>query len=500
MNSSRFRASHALFYLSLFIGLLFIGTRIDNDDWFLLSCGRYVANFGIPHVEPITMHEGFHYVMQQWLFALGLFRLYEMFGILGLVLFAHVGGAVVLLLYDRLVHLAAGGDSRAAELYLVLPVGIVTAFLFFYPRPQVVSMTFFLCEVLLLERYRNVRPRWIFAVLPAMSALLVNLHAALWPMFLILQLPYLAEAIFGGWLARWLPHDAAWKAKEILLLLVLCAAAGLCNPYGVEAMTYTALSYSAADLHTTIGEVRALSLDIEPRVWFGGFFFLLYGGMTIFYARRPQPLRFLLLTAGTGILGLLSLRSLFLFLMLGTFPVARALAGHPLPFAAWPERRKQLIAALLAIDAALYAAVTFPLLYTMPPVPPQYTAAVQELARIAAAEGKSPHDFRIYASGNFGGYAEFHGFRSYMDTRAEVFFRSLNQKKDVFHEYILMQRGRLDYHDVLAAYPFDVVVIDNKDILWTYLPRDPDYTCVWDSTLAGVNDQTSVPVRIYQKK
>ena len=54
------------------LGLVFVllmlnfGNGVNSDAWFLLNHGRYVASFGIPHVEPFTLHEGFHFVMQQW--------------------------------------------------------------------------------------------------------------------------------------------------------------------------------------------------------------------------------------------------------------------------------------------------------------------------------------------------------------------------------------------------------------------------------------------------
>ena len=71
--------------LAPFVGLLFIGTAINNDAWFLLNCGRYVESYGIPHIEPFTLHEGWHYVMQQWLIAIGLGNIYSAVGTAGLI-------------------------------------------------------------------------------------------------------------------------------------------------------------------------------------------------------------------------------------------------------------------------------------------------------------------------------------------------------------------------------------------------------------------------------
>lgn len=77
--------------------LLLITSRFNNDGWFLLNSGRYVENFGIPHTEPFTIHEGFHFVMQQWLFALGLWKIYEIGQMQGVLLFTWAMGAVFIL-------------------------------------------------------------------------------------------------------------------------------------------------------------------------------------------------------------------------------------------------------------------------------------------------------------------------------------------------------------------------------------------------------------------
>lgn len=71
MNSAKIlqRERKTLFFLSMFIGLLFISRSLDNDIWFLLSHGRYVVQYGWPTTDPLSMHEGLDFVMQQWLSA-----------------------------------------------------------------------------------------------------------------------------------------------------------------------------------------------------------------------------------------------------------------------------------------------------------------------------------------------------------------------------------------------------------------------------------------------
>ena len=468
--------------LAPFVGLLFIGTAINNDAWFLLNCGRHVESYGIPHIEPFTLHAGWDYIMQQWLFALGLWKVYQAFGTAGLVASAWIAGAVLLYLFHRLVLEAAGGNRQAAGV-IVVPAGCFLGLFFFCQRPQVASTAILLVEILLLERYRAAHPRWLYAALPLLSALLVNLHAAMWPMMLVFLLPYLAEALCGQRLARVLPHDSRWRVRELLLLAVLVVAAGFANPYGLGGVTYTAHAYGDPLVAKVVHEMHPVSM--AEGFWAGGVPLVFMFALAAVYARHPVPLRCLLLAAGTAFMALSALRSLFLFVIFATFPLGRVLAGWQKNMPPATRRRRIECALMLAFDIVFFFFLLRPL-YEKPPVPPQLAAATDELARLAAAEGRAPQDIRLYTGFDEGNYAEFCGFRCYLDTRAEVFLPAMNGDRDVFCEYCELQQGKRTYRDVLARYGFDALLVDGHDILQAYLPEDDGYACVWDSEAAGI--------------
>ena len=62
------------YYLLLFSPLIGFEWSLNNDLWFLLASGKYVLERGIPHIEPLTLHEGLSFVVQQWLTSV-IFRL-----------------------------------------------------------------------------------------------------------------------------------------------------------------------------------------------------------------------------------------------------------------------------------------------------------------------------------------------------------------------------------------------------------------------------------------
>ena len=76
-----------LLCLLLFIPCFFTLVKsLDNDIWFLLNHGRYVLENGIPHTEPFTIHQGFHFIMQQWLSAVLFWLAYSSFHEIGVKL------------------------------------------------------------------------------------------------------------------------------------------------------------------------------------------------------------------------------------------------------------------------------------------------------------------------------------------------------------------------------------------------------------------------------
>lgn len=85
----------------------------------------------------------------------------------------------------------------------------------------------------------------------------------------------------------------------------------------------------------------------------------------------------------------------------------------------------------------------------------------------------------LYADFNIGSYCEYRGLHPYIDSRAEVYFKSVNKKYDYFSEYYLMSNGLSDYKEFLNRYNFSHLIVENSERLYTYLLSDCDYEMVY---------------------
>jgi len=530
------KISFALFIFLIASMLLLITSRFNNDGWFLLNSGRYVENFGIPHTEPFTIHEGFHFVMQQWLFALGLWKIYEIGQMQGVLLFTWTMGAVFIFVFYKLLQLV---DSHDAAVSRILTVGAAALMsVYFTQRPQIISGFIFLIEIYVLEYLKDKeRPPWaIYGLFFILSALLINLHAAMWPMLSIFVLPYLAESIFGARIP-WFPHIFLWKWKYTALLWVPILIAGFLNPYGIESMTYAFHSYGYEEINALITEMRPLSLGSNS---YSSIILSIILILTVIYARNPLPLHWILLFAGTAFMALLAIRSIFLFLIAGLFPLAfilhrssfkkaeskattwkrtwpmvilmslAATVGllfilekYTIPpdklgllitiicfllllslfyaYILWKERTRQneIRANARNLFFTLVLLLLAPLFYLYHDIPLVNPALKKSIEVIQ--EDAADRPISLWAGYNEGPYAEFRGIPCYMDARAEVFLPELNHKKDVFAEYIDLLYGHVDYHDFMKQYHFTHLLTTSMDPLYAYLKNDKDYILLWDS-------------------
>ncbi len=476
-EGTQLRGRKRLFFLLMFIGVLFVERAIDNDTWFLLSSGRYVAEHGLPYTEPLSMHEGFAFVMEQWLFDIGIWRLYELCGFAGLYAFSYVMSAVLLYAFYRLLKLVSGSSETA--FLITLPVGLLQV-PFMHQRPQLISSLFFLAEIYLLESFgqKAKGARWpVFVLLPLFSAVVVNIHSALWVMLLVLLLPYLATALLFPrvpWLQKHFLRTEGWSLKELFALFGLVLAAGFLNPYGARALIFPFYSYWNPYAAAYITELSALSLKA------GGdsYFLLVILALTALYARHRLPLAQVFLAAGVGLMALSSVRCILFALYFGFLPFAYLLRDKH-PFAALSRVTPRQQKALAAIGVLLAVEVLFGVAQKSRPFaePPRMAKAVEVLQQAGLPAGG-----KVMASFWNGSYLEFRGYRPFIDTRIEPYLKGLNGKEDILSWYFRYDKETMDYRDFLAPFPeIRFFVTDTEDRLYENLAHDPDYRLLYDS-------------------
>ena len=462
-----------IFFAIIFLPFLLVWPDITNDIWFLLSSGRYVVQNGIPNIEPLTLHQGLEFVMQQWLSAVIFFSTYSTFGLVGLKV-------ILVVFYALTVYVLFRLCMKLSDNYFFVSAGItflvsVVLGLWLSCRPIIFSTLIFLLEIYFLESFVLDKNKKHLFFIPILSLVLINMHAALWPMMFIILGPYIIDACRFN-IGR--ISGQGYGVKAILAVTVISFAAGFINPYGWQAMTYLYRSYGHMEIENVVGEMKSPS----PNNTMGAITFLaifLVGFVYILHKTGRTNIRYALLTVGTIYMTLSAQRCIMFFAICASFPLAGYLRNLEVNIVEQERtKREKTLKKILLLGIIMTAAVV---IINAPITSGQPNAAIMAMDDVIdeILADANPNELVLYTGYDDGGYAEFRGLKPYLDPRAEVFLIENNKQKDILSEYYNMERGWLNYKDFLSRYQFTHLIVNRSDSLYASLSNDADYKAVY---------------------
>lgn len=463
------KKNRPIFIALIFLPVLLIFRHFDNDIWFILNSGRYVVQHGIPHIEPFTLHEGFSFVMQQWLSGVIFWGAYSFLGEIGVRL-------VMVMIYVLMVFITYKICMKVSDGYFFASIAIsffvaIHLALWITTRPALFSTFILLLELYLLESFVTSNKKIYLVFLPLLSVLLINLQAAIWPMLFVLFAPYFIDS-FRFRVGR---ITGQGYPKTFLFIMVgLMLVAGFANPYGFKAMTYLLRSYGHPEISNLVSEMEPAAITNLAGVTI---FIAMFLTILIYVVHKTgtTKVRYVLLTLGTAYMALSSLRSFPFYAISAGFPLAYYLRNMQVNI---PESQGSKREGILKKAFIIMFVVTsiFGIFYTPTEETDRETQwrEFTETIEFIKAEGAA-ESVVLYTGYNDGGLAEFLGFSPYMDARAEVFVIENNGKDDVMYEYYNLQASRLYYKDFVNKYQFTHLIVTEKDALCVNLENDPDY-------------------------
>lgn len=489
------------------------------DTHFVMNLGQYIFAHGFPHVDPFTIHENIRLVAQQWLSGIIFWEVCKNFGVDGLRLTDALVGTLTLIIFWRLCLFVSGGN-KILSFVLSLAVGLFSA-PFVVPRPQIFSTLLLTAEVFALEKFTRTADAKFLLALPTISLALVNLHAAMWLMSLVVCVPFMFVR-------------NARHVKFLLAAMTGIFLCGLINPYGLDAMTYVFRSYGVKLISENVPEMLAPTAhDVSGKIFYFAEALVIFS-----QAKFKVPWRYVLLSGGITFLALMHVRSLPLFYFLATFPLACAWKNFRLEkFGAGRAFSTILLLLLLTVNTAaitllvkdglqkislpteiLFGAATLFMLYNLlfvrregrilhPTILPRknfsllvtalivsgiyfstliadkreadepYTAAIKFILR-----DERPENVLLYVEQGIGGTAGSFGVRYYIDARSEVFLPVNSGGKNILAEYVDFMFGKISYRDFFARYPFTHIIVTSKEaFLFDQLSHDKNFRVVYES-------------------
>lgn len=464
------------YYLLMVSGCFFGSFILSCDVYYFIPSGAYIEQYGLPHELMFSVHAGehFHYIMQQWLFALWNWKVYQAFGLYGILFCGYLTKIVLLLLLHRLLLHASGGRRGLAFAetffagFFVLMMNI--------GRPYMLTCGFLLIELLFLQQLRAhpERRRYGYLLFPLLSVLEINLHAAMWPMLLVFLLPYFFESTLGRLAFFSSRFDSTraipWRTLAVYAALIFVVA--LLNPYGLEMLGYGISNSGTPSL-------RYISTEMQPLAVRAPFLVVLIPLFTVYmiwkWLRWHFELPLLLLVLGTGCMAMIAERSLFLFFPCVMLAFAR-LGCREFPFSCSPrQKRRMLCVGTSAMSLLLLANF---ILLPKNVIPAEWSAGLQAMREDAAAQGRDIGN--VYAVRDIGSYLTFAQIPVYHYSCDEAFTGKMNRRRDILAEYHAVQEQQLPYKEFLRRYDFHYLFVKNDDYLYDALASDEDYTLLYE--------------------
>ncbi len=316
-----------LIVLGIFIVPAYIACRpstiTDPDIWWHIRTGEWILqNHAVPRLDPFSVAAS-PWVAYSWAFDLLANLFFRRWHLAGLLALTIVLTLVVSAALWALVRRTQPDFVKAAALTIAALIAMSPLYA---PRPWMFSIALFAVQLKLLLATRDDGNWRRLLWLPPLYAVLANIHVQFVYALMVLGLAALAPSV-----QAWLPGrtDASadrWRvsARSLWILVAVCAAATLINPYGWEIYRVIAHYASGRVELQYVAEMHPMSFR-EPS-HFAVVGLLLVACYTLGRRRAGDPFLFMLLVVSCA-LSFRSVRDIWVVVLTSAAIVASALPG-----------------------------------------------------------------------------------------------------------------------------------------------------------------------------
>lgn len=516
---------------SILIGIFtigIVGKTFQNDTFFNISIGKYILENGIDMKEHFSWIQGLTYTYSHWAFDIIMYLIYNNFGFTGIY--------ISIILFSILINIVLFNllTKRGKQPVIAFIITLISTYIIrscYTARSQIVSFLCFIVEIYCIEKFIETNKKRYAVLLIVLSIIVANFHAATWPMYLVLFLPYFASAFFNFISPKNryvllkkryqnklknVPKDSkkarkyeikvnyyadilekieppkyekmvrreSYNIKNLVILFVIICFTGLITPIHDTPYTYVIKSMfgeSNFENNASVDFIMEMQ-PITPAYSTNLVVFLII--LLAFLIFMPTKLK---LEQGFLILGLLlmtiiSARYVYLLVFLGSYVLMDLIAQCIAKFI--PEDMQKLENILVSKKGIIILSILI-ILFVLPEfleiIVEDYVD--EELYPVGAVEYiKENLDYknmRIYNSYNNGSYLMLNEIPVFIDSRLDVYCSEFNDT-DVFYDFTQVSLGKVNYEDVFKKYDFTHILIYNTDIIYNYIKLDHNYKVLYE--------------------
>ena len=464
---------YILFTILIFLFSIFIVNRVmQNDTFSAIAIGKYILAHGIDFQEHFNITNNLSYHNSRYLFNIIITLIYNSFGFTGIYFFVILITSLIGISIFNIIL------KQNKNIYISFYLTIFILFIskgFFCARAQIISYLLFILEIYFIEKLNTTnRKRYIIYILIS-SILICNIHTTVWPMVLILFLPYFMEYIFNK-------TKLINKCKQLyieninikllLITFILTIFSGLISPLGLTPYTYM--------FKTIFGFSKEFIDELQVPNLFIMIHLLMYTIICIYllvYKKVKIKVSDLFLLLGLYFMSALSSRNIAFLYLICYLSLSRFISELLNENKFIKVNINLINFVLICFICPIYIVIITNFISN---IKTNYVDSSKYPVKATnyILKHYNKDDIRLYNHFNFGSYLEFRGLKVFVDSRSEVYCKEFNNTNILKHWYVA-SRGKVDFNDVFNYYNITHALVYNEELVNSYLKNDKKYKLIY---------------------
>lgn len=523
----------AIICISIFV-IGIVEKTLQNDTYYTITLGKYILNNGIDMMEHFSWHQGLIYTYPHWLYDVLLYIVFNAFGFFGIYVSSVVLGIILgVSIYIVLSKISKNNLISFFVTLLIMFLGrhYITA------RAQLVTFILFVWTMYFIEMFLNTKKKRYAIGLILIPIAIANIHAAVFPFYFILFLPYIGEYIIAILKENidlptllFLKSDKIEikklsnkkeltekeikkleqltkrvevnekrietkrelaKAKEgkeykiviskkdnvkwLIIIMIICIFTGLITPIGDTPYTYL--------IHTMQGNTTenisehlpmVLTQDMSAIVIISVYLIMLA------FTKTKVRLSDLFLNIGLIVLALMSRRQLSMLCFIGVIALNNIISDF-IKLYSTEKQIEQVKKAMVTWKGQIIAYILVILVTGVMLFDSRDNKIVNDALYPVKAcdyilENLDVNNIKIFNDYNYGSYLMYRKIPVFIDSRADVYDPKFNGlSDDIFQDYIKTSGLNKYYENTFEHYGITHVISYANSKLALYLSHDYDY-------------------------
>ena len=468
--------------LLIVIILMTVTKEMQNDTFFTIATGEHILQEGYDNVDHLTWHENLGFYKLRWAFDVAIAFIYNTFGFAGIYAFVVIIASLTALSLFNIL-LKQKNNIVLSFIATVISMLLMTSNWSFTARGQIISYLLLLLEIYFIEKLISTKQKRYYIIFFVLSALIVNFHASVWYMTIILVLPYLAEAIMH----KIMKNKNLEKSKiilepisiKMLIIVILCLVLGsFISPIGIYTYTYM-FKVIGGISSTFISELQQTDIISSIGMILG----LIVIDILMLATKSKMKLSDILLFFGLYFMAILARRNQAFLYLIGTIPVVRLITNF---FETYDtenilEKVNNFFSKNWVLGCTTIVIVIGLSSNMVTRIREKYVNEKKYPVEAVnfIKENLDYKNLKIYNSFNYGSYLELSGIPAFVDSRSEIFTEEFNNVT-ILKDWLETSRGNVNYNDTFAKYEIDYAIVEDKEIINTYISADENYEKVFD--------------------